>query len=216
MESLLALADELERRDARVAQSLAAVERLQAEVEEVRTHAAAAAEFLAVLPSALAQHARDERQAEEDRVRAEAALRDAETQAREAKREHDRLVAARAVQTARDALADADRRAARAREHQAALEREGAERRDEAASLSERAATLQARVPESERTSPGLEGVLAWASQARGALIVARSGLARERDAVVREASELLGSVLGDPQAATSVAGLRGRLERGL
>jgi hypothetical protein len=53
-------------------------------------------------------------------------------------------------------------------------------------------------------------------SQARGALLVEHSGLAREREAVVREASELLGSVLGDPLAATSVAGLRNRLERAL
>jgi hypothetical protein len=53
-------------------------------------------------------------------------------------------------------------------------------------------------------------------SQRRGALLVEHSNLARERDAVVREASELLGSVLGDPFAATSVAGLRERLERAL
>jgi hypothetical protein len=58
--------------------------------------------------------------------------------------------------------------------------------------------------------------VLEWASVARGALLVEHSGLARERDAVVREASELLGSVLGEPLAATSAAGLRGRLERAL
>jgi hypothetical protein len=56
--------------------------------------------------------------------------------------------------------------------------------------------------------------VLAWASHRRGELIVEHSGLAREREAVVREASELLGSLTGDARASTSVQGLRDRLHR--
>jgi hypothetical protein len=56
--------------------------------------------------------------------------------------------------------------------------------------------------------------VIAWSSHTRGALLVEHSNLVRERENVVREASELLGSVLGDPFAATSVAGLRERLSR--
>jgi hypothetical protein len=62
----------------------------------------------------------------------------------------------------------------------------------------------------------GLEGALEWASRARGALLLEHSGLARERDAVVREASELLGSVLGEPLISTAVAGVRDKLERAL
>jgi len=54
----------------------------------------------------------------------------------------------------------------------------------------------------------------AWAEHERGALIVEHSNLVREREAVVREASELLASVRGDAMAVTSVAGLRARLER--
>jgi hypothetical protein len=84
------------------------------------------------------------------------------------------------------------------------LELEGIARRDEAAKLAARVGV------------DGLDAVLAWASNRRGVLIVEHSGLARERDAVVREASELLGSVTGDAFAATSVAGLRGRLARAL
>ena len=61
-----------------------------------------------------------------------------------------------------------------------------------------------------------LQAAAEWASRERGALLVEHSTLARERDAVVREASELLGSVLGEPFAATSVAGLRERLQSAL
>ena len=61
---------------------------------------------------------------------------------------------------------------------------------------------------------PGLDGTLDWAARARGELLVSHAALAAERDMIVREASELVASVLGDPLAATSVAGVRQRLER--
>ena len=41
--------------------------------------------------------------------------------------------------------------------------------------------------------------MLEWASRARGDLLVAHAGLATERDKVVREATELVASVLGEP-----------------
>ena len=63
---------------------------------------------------------------------------------------------------------------------------------------------------------PSLDGALDWASRARGALLLEHSALARERDEVVREATELLASVLGDPLTATAVAGVRERLARAL
>jgi hypothetical protein len=65
-----------------------------------------------------------------------------------------------------------------------------------------------------EAPEPGLEGTIAWASRARAALWVVRSGLEGERERVVREANELGASVLGEPLAATSVATVRKRLER--
>ena len=64
--------------------------------------------------------------------------------------------------------------------------------------------------------SPNLDGALEWASRARGALLLQHSALARERDEVVREATELLASVLGDPLTTTAVAGVRERLARAL
>ena len=64
--------------------------------------------------------------------------------------------------------------------------------------------------------SPGLDGALEWASRARGALLLEHSKLVRERDEVVREATELLASVSGDPLTSVAVAGVRERLARAL
>jgi hypothetical protein len=62
----------------------------------------------------------------------------------------------------------------------------------------------------------GLDGVLEWASRARGELLLEQSSLAGQRETIVREASELLGGVLGEPLTATAVSGFRDRLARAL
>jgi hypothetical protein len=59
----------------------------------------------------------------------------------------------------------------------------------------------------------GIEGLIAWAARAHGALFVARNNLETERERVVRQANELLASVTGEPAAAASVARARERLE---
>ena len=82
--------------------------------------------------------------------------------------------------------------------------------------LAARAAELAPLVRDVPPPSPGLEGALAWASRARGELLLERSALATERDTLVREASELLASVLGEALTTTGVAGVRARLERAL
>jgi uncharacterized phage infection (PIP) family protein YhgE len=102
------------------------------------------------------------------------------------------------------ALRAAEADIARLDEHRAAFARQTEEASDAVAAL---AGTLH---------TAGLEDTLEKLSQRRGALLVEHSNLARERDAVVREASELLASVLGDPLTSTSVAGLRERLRRAL
>jgi chromosome segregation ATPase len=182
VEPLLALAEQLERRDELVAARLDEVERLQAEVEEVRAHASAAAATALWLDERMEATERELRTAE-----LAVPVLDAEP-------DEDSLAAHQR----------ATRRVARLSEHLEAFARQRVE-------LSARIELLERRAEVS-----GLEGVIAWASQTRGALLVEHSNLARERENVVREASELLGSVLGDPYAATSVAGLRERLFRAL
>jgi hypothetical protein len=216
VESLLSFAEELERRDADVARALTGVERLQTEVDELRAHAAAAAAFLDALPAALAERAADERDAIDARDRVEQAVRAAEHLVERAGKDDQRLEAERVLQQARDDLHAAEFWVARAREAHAELERDGAARRVEAESLTQRAVELAPRVRDLPPPSPSLDGALEWASRARGALLLQRSALARERDEVVREATELLASVLGDPLTATAVAGVRERLARAL
>src|SRR4051794_38375001 len=98
MESLLTFAEELERRDADVAQSLERVELAQASVEDLRTRAAESAAFLAELPQALAEREADERGAAEGRDRAQSALREAEQALKRATKDEQRVQAERAVQ----------------------------------------------------------------------------------------------------------------------
>jgi hypothetical protein len=216
VESLLSFAEELERRDADVALALTGVERLQTEVDELRAHASAAAAFLDALPAALADRAADERDATGARDHAEQAVRTAEQLVEHAEKKDLRLEAQRVFQQARDDLHAAEFWLAQTRESHAELEREGAARRVEAESLTQRAVELAARVRDLPPPSPSLAAALDWASRARGALLLQRSALARERDEVVREATELLASVLGDPLTATGAAGARERLARAL
>src|SRR2546427_545244 len=77
----------------------------------------------------------------------------------------------------------------------------------EAEQVASRATALAGSVRDVPAPAPGIEGTLEWASRARGALLLEHSGLVTERDTVVREASELLASVLGDPLTAIAVAG---------
>jgi chromosome segregation ATPase len=222
MEPLLTIADELERRDARAAEALDAVESLQREVDELRTHAASTAAFLGELPRAVAAQEEEERAAAADRAAADTSLRNAEAElARVEERgsESAKLAGARAARHARDALDAAVLRLERAGAERERLRQDGAAREQEAARLEARAAELASRLGIAHDVAPpgpGLDGALEWAARARGELLVAHAGLATERDKVVREASELVASVLGEPLAATSVAGLRDRLGRAL
>jgi len=180
MESLLALASDLEVRDARVAGQLARVESEEARVEAQRAVATRLTELLAWLSQAVSENEYTLHQALRRRDEEAAAVRDAAEDAQEA---------------AAAALAAAEADVARLEEHRHAFARQADEAR---AGLTRLGTTLEE------------------LSERRGALLVEHSNLVREREAVVREASELLGWVLGDPLTSTSVAGLRERLERAL
>jgi chromosome segregation ATPase len=212
MESLLTFAEELERRDADVARSLDRVELVQASVEELRVRAAETAAFLAELPQALAEREADARAAVEGRGRAQSALREAEQALERAAKEELRLQADRAVQAARGDLHVAEFWIAQTHAAQEELEREGATRRTEAEQIVQRAYELAAAVRDVPAGAPSLDGAVEWASRARGALLLEHSQLVGERDEIVREASELLASVSGDPLTSVAVAGVRERL----
>jgi hypothetical protein len=185
-------------------------------VEEIRVHGTAAVTLLASLPSALAELEVDERAAAAERFEADASVREAEAALQRVRKEDERLAAKRSLQWAHDRAHSAERWVAQVGEERARLEAEGEARRAESTVLAARAAELAPLVRDVPPPSPGLEGALAWASRARGELLLERSALATERDTLVREASELLASVLGEPLTTTGVAGVRARLERAL
>lgn len=219
---MLQIADELERRDERAAEALLDVERLQAEVDELRAHAGAAAAVLRELPAALTALDGEDRDAGEAQAHAADALRAADDElARVQERggESARLEAARAAQHARDAAEDADLRVARALQERARLEREAAEQGAEAERVERRGDELSRHARLEHGVPPpqtGLHGFLDWAARAHGELLVAHAALATERDKVVREATELLSGVLGEPLLGGPVAGVRERLGRAL
>jgi hypothetical protein len=219
---LLRIAEELERRDERAAAALLDVERLQAEVDGLRAHAGAVAAFMRALPAAQAAVDSEQQEAAAELDRAAAALRTADDElarVQERGSESARLEAARLAQHARDTHVAAELRVTRAEKERVELELEAADRGAEADRLERRGAELAAHSRlEHDVSEPdsGLHGLLDWASRAHGQLLVAHAALVTERDNIVREATELVASVLGEPLVSTGAAGLRQRLERAL
>ena len=222
MDPLLQIAEDLERRDAHTAAALLDVEQLQVEVDELRAHAAEVAAFLRAQPATRAALDDEDRDAGEALARAAESSRAAEDQlarAQERSSESARLEAARAAQHARDALEDAELRVARAQQERQLVERQADERGAEAEHLERRGAELAQHARLEHDVPPpetGLHGLLDWAARAHGELLVSHAALATERDKVVREATELVAGVLGEPFPGTGVAGVRERLARAL
>jgi hypothetical protein len=224
VEPLLRIVDELERRDEDAAAALHEIEELQREVDETRTRGAAIAGFLAGFPDALVAREAEERAADESRAGAAEALAEAEAALAEAEqrgREDARLAAERTVQHARDTLRDAEHRVERAQAERERLVVEEQEQRAAADRLVLETEPLARRLAANPRIAteppgPSLDGVLEWTSRARGDLLVAHAGLDMERDKVVREATELVASALGEPLPGNGVAGVREQLMRSI
>jgi DNA repair exonuclease SbcCD ATPase subunit len=222
---MLELARALEVADEALAASIAEVDELQRETERLRRRGAEVTSVLAELPAAreTARAAVAELEVSAERLEADAAQAEgAFARAEETGREEAAIAARRGLTRARDLAASGRRRRDRAREELDALEGRADEAEREARELEAAAAELSARLPSVGRGAehvatspgPGLAGVLDWAARARAALLVVRGGLDTERERLVREANELAAGVLGELHAATSVAGVRERLER--
>jgi hypothetical protein len=225
--STLALLEELIEADGACAVTLAELERLLETVAANRSRAEELLHTLASAPGERDRLAAALAEAEADVSARSDALAEAQAELEAASRKGDseRLAAAqRFVVRARDAVAIAEKRAVAARaalgEHEAtvaAAEREAPEVEARAAEVATslrgrpRLAADAARIP-----APGLEGVLAWASAARAALTVARSGVASEREAVIRQANELGSAALGEPIGAASATVVRERVATAL
>jgi chromosome segregation ATPase len=221
------LLKELERADEAAAAELADVDELSGEVSELRERALELLAFFARLPEERAARAT----AAEEAVRAlaeahAAADRAAEASARaEGEADAEQVAEARRFEVrARDSLHMAERRAESAREQMTELEARAEAAQRETSALEARArdlaTTLQVRphlaaaaVGEPE---PAAVGVADWATRARAALLVARSQVEDEREALVRQANELGALVLGETLPPLGASAVARRVEREL
>jgi hypothetical protein len=222
----LALLRELERTDGTVGAELEELDELYASVAEVRGRAVDLRELFARLPEERKAAAEAVQESEEALADAQESMRraDEELAASQAAGDAERIAAARRFEVrARDHLHIAERKADSAREHASELEARAQAGTRETAELEGRARELTAVLEErpgladaADGPGTGAEGVAEWGTQARAALLVARSQLAAERDAVVRQANELGAVLLGEAIPPTSAAAVARRVEREL
>ena len=223
----LALLRDLERADEAVAVELAEVDELSAGVRELRAQALELASFLGSLPEERAA-------ASQAMVAADRLLAEARTAAERAADElagaesdgsRDRLAESRRFELrARDSLHMAERRAASARERAEEVDALAKAAERTTADLEDRAGELAAALSARPRLpgeavavpGPGTTGIVEWGTRARAALLVARSQLATERDAIVRQANELGAVVLGQTLPPLGAAAVARRVEREL
>jgi DNA repair exonuclease SbcCD ATPase subunit len=219
------LLEELARADSAHSAALEELDTFLRETVSVGTRSDELARALAAAPDEWERLAQSLSSAEANvgEFRAALALAEAELAAAEERRSTERLAAARrAHERAKDELTLAERRVTACQAAQTDHEREVDELRREVGEVEARAAALATALrgrprlaPEAGNVpAPGLAGVAEWAAAARAALLVARSGITAEQEAVIRQANELASSLLGEAQAAASVAAVARRLER--
>jgi hypothetical protein len=223
----LAILEDLERGEEEVAAELAEVDELHAACEQVRLTALELVEFLARLPE---EREKAQREIQETAgALEEAGKADAQAEmklaAAEQANDPERLAAARRLRIrARDALHLAERRAEQAAAHAEELEATATASEERTEDLAVRARELaealsrRPRVALETDVSPGASPteIAEWGTQARAALLVARSQVAAERDALVRQANELASNVVGEPVGTMSAAGAAELLRRTL
>lgn len=229
VDSLLALAAELEARDERIAAEIEELAGLDGRAAALKDRGGAVRAFRERLPSERAHLDRALAEVESDLDRARDSLAAAARALAEleAKRRPDaeRPAAARRVEAhARDDLGAAESVLARVHARRASLEAEALRLDADVPGLEAEAHRLAAALRALPRVSrsggldaePGLDGLLEWAGRAHAALLVARGGLETERERTVREANELAAAALGEELGSIRVALVRERLERAL
>jgi hypothetical protein len=213
---------ELEGRDEAIAASLETLASLRSRTRGLGAEAVRLRAVLILLPRERTVAASAIERGEADVEARRLALAEAEEAAAHGRR--DREAREAAVELARRAVARAQEELGSARQRAEALagahevaEREAAAVEAAAAALARElvaAPRLASRTPQAPEA--GLAGVAEWATRADGALLLARSGLDDEREAVVREANELAASVLGELPPPAGVRRIRERVEAAL
>lgn len=210
---------QLAARDEEIASDLAVLAALEADTDAIRTRASELVGLFAALPrrrEQLEEH-RAAAQAELDHRRQALADARAEVAKAEARGSRERVEAARrAAARADETVAAGEARSARIAAERAELEAEALAAERELPELLARASAVAERLRAAPRVRDDLEpgdDLVDWGSRVRAALFVARTGLEREREQVVREAVELGTAALGEPVYGSTVASVRRRLE---
>ncbi len=224
--SILAHAEELQRRDDALAAGIDAVVGLLGRADRVRGRAAEVLEALSALPGELARNDQAGAEAQHREERAREELVEAERTAEEASRSRRggdgaRAQAQRELTRAREQVKDAGAAVARIAVRRQELVDSERVLRAEADGLAVTARDIAAeiretpRVSESGREQPGaaLPELIEWGGRVHAALFVVRGGLESERERIVVEANTLGAAVLGEQLAGSSVALVRRRLE---
>jgi hypothetical protein len=223
----LALLEDLERGEEEVAAELAEVDELYAASEQVRLGAHDLVDFFVRLPEEREAAGREIEESGRALEEARAVFENAEQElaAAEKARDQEVLAAARRFHIrTRDALHLAERRARTAEDQATELEGAAMAAEQHGKDLNARARELAETLARRPRVAVETEvrpdatpaQIAEWGTQARAALLVARSQVAVERDALVRQANELASNVVGEPVAAMSAAGAADLLRRSL
>jgi hypothetical protein len=223
----LAILEDLERSEEEVAAELTEIDELYAACEQVRLAAHDLVDLLARLPEEREAAAHELDEAAQALQEAGAVFRNAEQELAAAEKSGDQEVLAAAKRfhiRTRDALHLAERRTRTAEDHAAELAAAATAAEEHVKELNARARELaqvlgrRPRVAVETAIPPDASPaqVAEWGTQARAALLVARSQIAADRDALVRQANELAANVVGEPVAAMSAAGAADLLRRTL
>jgi hypothetical protein len=219
-ERVLETLRDLELADEKLAETLAELDDLARETELVRLRALDVIALREELPKRRVEAvARLESSAAEvaaAQARLAEAERAVESSSNDAEREAERFLV-----RARDRLTVVERLQAEAKADLAKLDRQADEGERAAVGLEEGARSLaealegRARLADAAGVPPegGLSGIVQWGEGARAALFVARSQLAAERDALIRQANELGTAALGESIGAGSAANVIRRVE---
>jgi chromosome segregation ATPase len=143
----------------------------------------------------------------------QAELKDAEDVLERAKDEDTRVHAERARERAVDHIAVATSRLERAEAEHSELEADAAALPTELPELERRAQEIANQVADVPAPADGLRELVEWSAHAHAELFVAARQLDAQREAVIREASELASMLLGEPTYGSAVGQVLARVE---
>jgi len=204
---------ELERGEARLAETARTLRELDGEIASVRARAEEIDGFFAGYREAEAQRRVAVASAEQELAERERELDEARRALEAARDAESRETAERVVGRARDHVSVAAERVARAAAAREELEREAASLPAELPALGERAGAVAEELDDVAAPEPAPRALIDWAGRAHASVFVALAQVEAQRDRLIREASELATAVLGEPAFGATPGQIRARVE---